>query len=75
MKFAAMLQLSNFLRSMVEKHHLANYESNYTDWLLKLNIVLRLEDLQYIMEDECPEIANIDKPTDDELELQKMWNE
>ena len=70
-----MSSLPNFLRSMVEKAPLANDSSNYSDWYLKLCIVLRSEDLLHILDD--PELIAKDpaKPTDDEKEAQKKWKE
>jgi len=70
-----MSTLPNFLRSMVEKHPLANDGSNYSDWILKLNIVLRLENLSHILEGNCPEEVEKGKPTDEEKENQKNWND
>src|ERR1035438_5527302 len=70
-----MSTLPNFMRSMVEKHPLANDGSNYSDWILKLNIVLRLENLSHILEGNCPEEVEKGKPTDEEKENQKNWND
>ena len=66
-----MSTLPNFLRSMVDKNPLANDGSNYSDWTLKLNIVLRLEDLLHILDGVCPDAKEKDKPTDEEKEVQK----
>ena len=67
-----MSTLPNFLRSIVEKHPLANDGSNYSDWILKLNIVLRLE---HILEGNCLEEVEKGKPTDEEKENKKNWND
>jgi transposase InsO family protein len=67
--------LPNFLRSMVEKHPLANDGSNYSDWYLKLCIVLRLEDLLHILDDPEPVAEDPAKPTDTEKETQRKWKE
>ena len=75
MNFAAMSQLPNFLRSMIEKNVLANDGSNYSDWILKLKIVLRLEDLSYILENDYPEAVDKTNPTEEELEDQRYWKE
>jgi hypothetical protein len=58
-----MPSLPNFLRSMVEKSPLAYDGSNYSDWYLKLCIVLRLEDLLQILDDQEPVPADPSKPT------------
>ena len=60
---------------MVDKNPLANDGSNYSDWTLKLNIVLRLEDLLHILDGVCPDAKEKDKPTDEEKEVQKKWKE
>ena len=70
-----MSSLPNFLRSMVEKAPLANDGSNYSDWYLKLCIVLRSEDLLHILDDPEPVAKDPAKPTDDEKEAQKKWKE
>ena len=72
---AKMSSLPNFLRSMVEKAPLANDGSNYSDWYLKLCIVLRLEDLLQILDDPAPVPENPNAPTDVEKEAQKKWKE
>ena len=66
--FSKMSSLPNFLRSMVEKAKLANDGSNYSDWYLKLCIVLRLEDLLHILDDSEPLPAKPSEPTDEEKE-------
>ena len=70
-----MSSLPNFLRSMVEKSPLANDGSNYSDWYLKLYIVLRLEDLLHILDDKEPVPAKPSEPTEVEKEAQKKWKE
>ena len=70
-----MSSLPNFPRSMVEKSPLANDGSNYSDWYLKLCIVLRLEDLLQILDDPTPEPKDPNTPTDAEKEAQKKWKE
>lgn len=67
--------LPNFLRSMVEKHPLANDGSNYSDWYLKLCIVLRLEDLLQILDDPEPVAEDQSNPTDAEKEAQRKWKD
>ena len=73
--FSKMSSLPNFLRSMVEKAPLANDGSNYSDWYLKLCIVLRLEDLLQILDDPEPVPTDPSKPTETEKEAQKKWKE
>ena len=73
--FVAMSSLPNFLRSMVEKAPLANDGSNYSDWYLKLCIVLRLEDLLHILDDPEPVAKDPANPTEAEKESQKKWKE
>lgn len=75
MNFAVMTTLPNLLRSMIEKHPLANDGSNYSDWILKLNIVLRLEDLLHILDGSCPVEKEKGKPTNEEKEEQKKWKD
>ena len=70
-----MSSLPNFLRSMVEKSPLANDGSNYSEWYLKLCIVLRLEDSLHILDDSVPVAEKPNAPTDAENEAQKKWNE
>ena len=60
---------------MVDKNPLANDGCNYSDWILKLNIVLRLEDLLHILDGVCPDVKEKYKPTDEEKEVQKKWKE
>ncbi|KAK8957726.1 hypothetical protein KSP39_PZI001286 [Platanthera zijinensis] len=60
---------------MIDKSPLANDGSNFSDWILKLNIVLRLENLLPILDGECPKENEIGQPTDAEKEEQKRWND
>ena len=73
--FVAMSSLPNFLRSMVEKAPLANDGSNYSEWYLKLCVVLRLEDLLHILADSVPVAEKSEAPTDAEKEAQNKWIE
>ena len=76
LKFLAkMSSVPNLLRGMLENAKLANDGSNFSDWYLKLCIVLRLEDLLHVLDDPVPAPADLSKPTDAELESQKKWKE
>ena len=76
LKFLAkMSSVPNLLRGMLENAKLAIDGSNFSDWYLKLCIVLRLEDLLHVLDDPVPAPADLSKPTDAELESQKKWKE
>ena len=71
---------SNLLiRAIIEKYPLENDGSNFLDWSLKLNLILRQEDISYVLNDEMPtlgenatpeEIAKKEKFRKDELVVQ-----
>lgn len=70
-----MSQLPNFLRSMVEKHPLENDGTNFSDWILKLKIVLRLENLSFVLEQDDPVFVDEANPTQEELADKSYWEE
>ena len=67
-----MSQIPNFLRSMVEKNPLANDGTNFSSWILKLKIILRLENLSFVLEQDDPVFVDDANPTQKELTDKKL---
>ena len=70
-----MSQIPNFLRSMVEKNPFANDGTNFSSWILKLKIILRLENLSFVREQDDPVFVDEANPTQEELADKSYWEE
>jgi len=71
--FVEMSNIQPIVRSMIEKHPLANDGSNFISWQLKLNIVLKFEKLSHILDGEIPKLN--EKATDSEREAKAKWED